>query len=293
MKKALGRKGSIALVAILAAGCLTGCVAHRNSNHITGEVVLQLHRSDTRALALPSEAVGALVGVAVDLVKAQIEAEAKKLERQYGQVDYRSDFWALQAANGQGTLRQNYDGFTLYRLTKQFSTATNPAMEMVCSFEPSESKRMFIIKPVSFVLRQAKAKVINTAGKIDVTVNIAVDAMWIDAKRVAHQERIAFSSFDITDYDLSDPQPLTDFKGQMAGWFPGVPLSAGPDGKYPWEAGAISRIEEGQFFDGCFKLTVLVTERDASKAKAHLEKAAKFLGDQKSSLVEKAKQATE
>ncbi len=252
-----------------------------------------MHRSDRRAHALPSEAVGALVGVAVDLVKAKIEGEARKLERQYGQVDYRSDFWSLQATNGQVTLRQNYDGFTLYRLTERFSTATNPAMELVCSFQPSDSKRMFIISPTSFVLRQAKAKVINTAGKIDVTVNIAVDAMWINEKRVAHQERIAFSSFDITDYDLSNPQPLTDFKGQKAGWFPGVPISAGPDGKYPWEAGANSRTREGQFKEGCFKLTVLVTEKDASKAKAHLEKAAKFLGDQKSSLVEKAKEATE
>lgn len=75
--------------------------------------MLQLHRSDRRARGLPSEAAGALVGIAVDLVKTQIEAEAKKLERQYGQVDYRSDFWSLEAANGQVTPRQNYDGFAL------------------------------------------------------------------------------------------------------------------------------------------------------------------------------------
>jgi hypothetical protein len=150
---------------------------------------------------------------------------------------------------------------------------------------------MFVVSPNKFVLRQAKAKVINWDGKIDVTVNIAVDAMWIDKNQTAHQERIAFSSFDISDYNLSTTNTLTNFKGQKAGWFPGVPISAGADGKYPWEAGAGTNTR--RFSDGCFKLSVLVTEKDASKAKENLEKAAKFIGDQKSSLVEKAKKATE
>lgn len=270
---------------------MVGCVGHRHSNEIKGEVVLTLNRNTDTKHAIASEAVGALVGLTVDLVKAQVEAEAKKLERQYGQVDYRSDFWSIQPTTNTAKLKQNYSGFTLKRLTKKFPKMDFPAMEFDCSFQPSDSGRMFVVNPTKFVLRQAKAKVINWGGKINVTVNIAVDAMWIDKNQVAHQERIAFSSFDIADYNLSQTNTITNFKGQKAGWFPGVPISSGADGKYPWEAGA--GVSTNLYSDGCFKLTVLVTEKDASKAKENLEKAAKFIGDQKSSLVDKAKKATD
>jgi hypothetical protein len=275
------------LLAVIAGSVLVGCVANRNSNHVNGEVVLQLNPYPQGRHAIEAEAAGALAGIAVDLVKAQIEAEAQKLERQFGQVDYKPDFWSVQFTNGVPKLKQNYEGFTLRRLTKDYPTAGNPAMQFDCSFLPSVNGRVFIIEPTRFVLRQAKAKVVNSDNRVDVTINIAMDAMWIDKSQVAHQERIAISSFDILNYDLSKTNVLTNFKGQSAGWFPGIPISAGLDGKYSWESGAA--VGTNSYSDGCFKLTVLVTEKDSSKAKVNLEKTAKFIGDQKQTLVNQMK----
>ncbi len=271
---------------------LAGCAVHRNSDHPAGEVVLTLNPNTERDRTVASGAIGALVDVAVDLVKGAIETEAAKLERQYGQVDYRSDFWSIVVtATNTVAFRPNYAGFTLRRLTKDYPRLDNPAMQLDCAFELSDGGRMFLIRPTQFVLRQAKAKVINPDGRINIAVDIAVDAMWIDKTQTARQSRIASSTFDIADYDLSRTDLRTDFKGQMAGWFPGVPVSAGPDGKYPWDPSAVTRTR--RWSDGCFKLTVLVTERDASRAKEHLERTARYIGTQKSLLIEKAEQAIE
>jgi hypothetical protein len=274
-------------LAVIAGSVLVGCVANRNSNHVNGDVVLRLNPYPTGRHAVEAGAAGALAGIAVDLVKAQIEAEAQKLERQFGQVDYKSDFWSVQFTNGVPKLKQNYGGFTIQRLTKDYPTTDTPAMQFDCFFLPSANGRVFIIEPICFVLRQARAKVVNRDNRVDVTINIAMDAMWIDKSQVAHQERIAISSFDILNYDLSKTNVLTNFKGQSAGWFPGIPISAGLDGKYPWESGAA--VGTNSYSDGCFKLTVLVTEKDSSKAKVNLEKTAKFIGDQKQTLVNQVK----
>ena len=276
---------------------LIGC-ANPRSDKIRGEVVVLTLRTNTpEAHSVGSDAVGAIVGLTVDLVKGWVESESKKFERQYGQMDYRADFWSIKATNGEPMFTPNYAGFTFQRFTKEYPQGgtDGPAMRFICEFEQPKKSRLFLIKPVTFQLNQAKAKIVNGDGAVDLTLNVAVDAMWVDASQIGHQERIAFSTFEIKNYKLpkgnTPATAKTDFGQQRAGWFPGVPISPNAGGKFPWQTSTNANVTE--YFDGCFKVSVLVTERDPSGVKEDLEKAAKFIGEQKEKIVGNAKKAVE
>lgn len=198
-------------------------------------------------------------------------------------------------APGNREIFNTYAGFSIKRYTQDFPESANiPAMEFTAAFRPSHNGRLFIIVPRKFLIREAKAKVINHLGAIDTTISVFVDAMWIDRYQLLRQERIASASFQVLNYSLADePEELqTDALGSVVGWFPGVPVSVIPGSDTPlWDD---DRFREHELFrDGAFKLTVVVTERDASKAKEYIERAATFLGEQRETVVKGAEGAAQ
>jgi hypothetical protein len=228
---------------LFALTCFAGCAAHRNSEATQGEVtVLELieHRGERSAMA--AAGVAMLAGLVVDGVQSAIQGEAKKLERQFDASKYAGDFWRVRLsekaaealrkdvgeadakaptkeAPQQGATEASkealvlkpedfeisaaYTGFRVKRMTKDFPTAAQPAMEFECSFRLSDNGRLFLIQPKRFITRQAKAKVVNSGGLINSKIDIGIDAMWIGKGQELHQSRIATCSFEVKGYDLA------------------------------------------------------------------------------------------
>lgn len=300
----------ISLVSIATVVAVTGCAGHPRSDKLAGEVVVVELTKGTGRAALAPLVAGALAGAAVDALQSHLEAEAAKLERQFGASVYRSDFWTVKKSaidTAKYEVATTYNGFKIKRYTRKFPKPPTPggaddvpAMEFEAEFQPSDNGRLFLIQPKSFITREAKAKVVNDEGTINSTVSISVDAMWVDKNQVMRQERIATASFDVMNYALEDKdgEPAKWIEMELGGtdarvgWFPGVPVSTSIEGGKPlWETADWGARTD--FKDGAFKLTVNVIEKDSSKSKEYIERAAKYVGEQREKLVEKAKGAVE
>lgn len=223
------------------------------------------------------------VGFIVDAIQGHFEREALKYERQFTATVYDDAFW--KEAGGSESPR--YAAFELRRETDRASGKA-PAFRLLCAFDPSESDdRLFLIKPLCLEINSAKAKM--GGRKLTTTVNIAIDGTWLDDKLNERHGRIAETTWTFGGYDVkkNEPEFFLDEDHQsatVAGWFRGVPLSyrEAPDSDNDGKPdGPSTRIKNG----GAFKLTILVTERDESRAKQVFERIAKFIGDKKGDIV--------
>lgn len=151
----------------------------------------------------------------------------------------------------------------------------NPKTVKITITDPLADSRLFVIKPLLYEVRTSKAKLMRWEKMLTATVNIGLDATWIDDRQTVHQAPVAAAEFEIEDYDVKNrPIYINELKGQIAGWFGGVPVSTEPG--HPEELSG----------NGTFRLAVAVTERDPSRVKESIERAAKYLKDNKSQIVQ-------
>lgn len=218
--------------------------------------------------AITAILVAPLIGYAIDFIKAELDDEAKRYERQFDAVIYDDGFWIAEED-------YKWGAFELTRTTKSTrGTDTRPAFRFVCAIVPSvHDPNVFLLKPLFFQVTSAKAKVASSKSTISVKVNVVIDAMWWDPKsELLKTGKIALTTWKIGGYDIAKQKPkFFSEKGTQphtAGWFGAVPLTH-PD--------ATS--------GGAFKLTVIVTERDESKAANYIERASKMLGENKDRIV--------
>jgi hypothetical protein len=159
---------------------------------------------------IAADAVGALVGAAVDMVKTAIEKEAEKHEMAFTGSVYSTDFWASGGV-------QNYAGFEVTRDAQGFVATSDPATDraayrLICAFQASpHDARLFTIHPVYFATRAAKAKVSRgAAGALSITSksNILIEGAYIGDKGQFVQQNLSNATFEMAGYDIREPQEL-------------------------------------------------------------------------------------
>jgi hypothetical protein len=250
-----------------------------------------------RANAIPLAALVPLIaGFAVDAVRSELEKQASIHEAQFGRTIHSSGFWEDLGDKP----RPRWLGFEIRRTTAR-TGGERPASRVVCLMIPApymkdasgvtdstdhERKstssaggpeadaRLFVIKPLLFENRSAKAKLMAWEKALDATVFISLQGTWIDAAQTVHQETVAAAQFDVENYDMStSPILVKELRGQIAGWFGGVPVSVKKGEPDQWAG------------NGTFRLVAAVTERDPSRVKEGIERAAKYLKDNRDQIV--------
>ena len=179
----------------------------------------------------------------------------------------------------------------LLRYMDRMPFGGEPAYRFVCAIAPApHDPRFFLLRPLLFQTRSAKTKV-SIAGEIITSkIDLTVSGLWIDQKQGVHQETIAQTSWKISGYDIKTMRPRYFYEyethgdaasaqvaNHTAGWFVGIPLSCK---HMPDQAPTLAARGEP------FKLTVLVTERDESKAASYIERTSELLGENRQRFVE-------
>lgn len=272
---------------------ITGVTADQWHEHLETELPKVFPPPDRATRVRPQFAapvvalVGAAVGFAVDQIKAEVEKEAELYEAQFSASRYGSGFWETLPGNATGT--PHYWGIEITRYARGYNplaaaSGKGPATayRLICAVVPASlltdpsggfatDERIFAIKPLLFETNASRAKVLQFTGHtINSRVNLALDAIWIDQSQAVHQERVATADFDFKGQEIVHPTPQL-LKGKLAGWFAGLPVSVDEKGNLKG--------------NGAFKLTALVTESDPGQAKQTFERIAKYIGDQKDTIV--------
>ncbi|MCA9303405.1 MAG: hypothetical protein KC996_04720 [Phycisphaerales bacterium] len=284
---------------------------------------LELVSNDDEFRSLDSIA-GAVIGTAVDFIQGQIKKEAAKHERQFHGMTYATDFWVDATpkyvafeivrftdqhpevpASGNNELRPLKDA----------------AYRLICAFQYSEyDPRICTIKPVYLKINSAKAKVTKQGGKyrIESKADVFLSGSWISSTDAFVTQDLAEAGFKQGSYDLEKSQAMyatwnsskSTWSGEGGldkltyGYFRTPPVSGDR-----WKAAEVqykstlreigtsnstdsinrrSRAKEqliAAYSGGAFKLSVVVTETDKSRAKETLIKIADYIGEQKESII--------
>lgn len=224
-----------------------------------------------------------LLGFVVDAVKSELEREATLYEAQFGETIHETGFWSGVSGNI-GVPR--WLGFEIVRTTAgDKGNSKSAASRIVFAMIPANrfnrnqdlpsDERLFVIKPMWLEVNRSRAKVSQFGpGTLGLTVNVRMNATWIDKAQSVHQDTIADAKFDFSGVDLAAHTIYIDeLKDKIAGWFGGVPVSVDP----------VSGALKG---NGTFQLAISVTESDESQVREVIERAAKYLGDNKDKIVQ-------
>jgi hypothetical protein len=191
----------------------------------------------------------ALAGFIVDGISSSLARSADSYESSFQATAHRDDFWADR------TLReQRYLGFELRRHAGE--SGSDPVFLLRAAFVPSRCGTGFLIRPICLKMTAARARVDRGEATVDVTLETAMDALWVDKKQIAHEVRLATSKHILPPVNLDDSaaNPWKVYKEELfTGWFPAVPVSE--------EYAVDKRIGLGMF-----RLVVNVMEKDTSEA---------------------------
>lgn len=172
-----------------------------------------------RSLPMLDSAIGAAVGVLVDVVKAEIEKEAARHQQQFTQSTYADDFF-------KGPGRCRYAAFEVERIAKDFGDAAHPespAFRMICAILPSKhDRRIFLLKPVFLRLNAAAAKVSESSGgatTLSIKVNTVLQGAKVKKDGTLEQPNLADATFTWSGYDLKTrPIMSATFDRQTNTW---------------------------------------------------------------------------
>lgn len=285
--------------------------------------VLQLVSSDDEFRALDSIA-GAVIGTAVDFIQGQIKKEAAKHERQFHGMTYATDFWVdatpKYVAFEVVRFTDQYPEAPAPDDENQ-QPPEDAAYRLICAFQYSEyDPRICTIKPVYLKVNSAKAKVTKQGAKyrIESKADVFLSGSWISSKDAFVTQDLAEAGFKQGSYDLEKSQAMyatwdssnSTWSGKGGlhkltyGYFRTPPISGDR-----WKAAEIeyrSTLREigastsadsnrrryqakddliSAYSGGAFKLSVVVTETDKSRAKETLIKIADYIGEQKESII--------
>jgi len=171
-----------------------------------------------------------------------------------------------------------YVGVEIVRSTKQFPAESGGASRAILLFLPSKSDdRLFLVYPFFYGNRSAKASLGGSSQSLSATIALELAATWVGKDDRAVQATVAQAVFEVGGYDMTGPKAR--FWGDPAiesvGWF-----AAGPVG--------VSRAESDTA--GVFRVSCSVTERDESDSRQWIERASKFIGEQRTLVVERAQE---
>lgn len=258
-----------------------------------GEVVYSTSGVGAAALA------GVVVSAAIDYVSDRLGEEAQRYEAQFSHAVAKDNFWTRENKAAED-VKQTYAGFIIRRWLHD---EEQPAFECAFGFAPSADGQMFRLQPLSFITRQAKAKVLSdslwwellptawfryaagtTGHSVDTDVSVEIDAYYRSGKdQEMHVAKVAAMQVGFTAYDLDATLHLRRsscghelLKTEEGGWLVGCPLSVDRNGK-----GITGPNNAETQYGGTFVVKVLVTERDTSNAKKYLERASKLVADSK------------
>lgn len=240
---------------------------------------------------LASATVDVLAPVVINYVSNQLAKTASYHEQKYMSIYLGHDFWVI---DNNSTKRMKYNAIKITRKAEPNQKNIDEKEKMAESNEEDTDSREncseliyglvqdnngFIwIAPIFYKVDKSKAKVntwLSTNSKINSTLELAIDSVWIDKKGIYHRENVGrLSPFVIKKYDIAKHEPLhryCDTKEclQMKygiDVFLGVPISEG---------------EKNTKEAGVYWLTVQITEQDASKAKDNLLSLSTLAKDKK------------
>lgn len=230
-------------------------------------------KPDDRAFAPLIALAPVVAGAAIDLISQGLEQEATRYEAQFGGSTVQSGFWKTPPDGTSGV--PNYWGFEVTRRTEPNGDYDGVAATFVYLFIPSPDagEPLFLIHPFFSRVVHTKAKLAPGAGSATVISDMSMSSVWVDKSRHAVSDTVAVARFERGGVVPGEPGEFNiDPSTQAAGWFVGVPVSVDKNGQ-----------PTGR---GVFRLTVNVTERDETKAKANIERVGRFLNDNKDKAVQ-------
>jgi len=178
--------------------------------------------------------------------------------------------------------RPKFVGVEIVRSTSKFPASSGGASRLVLLFLPSKSdKRLFVVYPLFYGNRSPKASVGTGGQSLAATISMSVNATWVGNDR-AVQAEVAQAVFDVTGYSTSTPgaafwrMPDRD----SVGWF-----AAGP------AAAPTPRISSSAA--GVFRIAVAVTEKDEGESRQWIERASKYVTDNREKVIEAVKGGAE
>ena len=224
-----------------------------------------------------------LVGAAIDFIVTTLDETAESFEAQWGTSRMVDGWWnAVKVENTE--LKPVYKwspkfvGVEIVRSTSKFPASSGGASRLVLLFLPSKSdKRLFVVYPLFYGNRSPKASVGTGGQSLAATISMSVNATWVGNDR-AVQAEVAQAVFDVTGYSTSTPgaafwrMPDRD----SVGWF-----AAGP------AAAPTPRISDSAA--GVFRIAVAVTEKDEGESRQWIERASKYVTDNREKVIEAVK----
>lgn len=250
------------------------------------------------AIALAAAPIAAAaVGMAVDYISKSLTNEASLYQAQFGDALADDKFlMRIDRVNDGKTnsyFTQHYYGFKVSRTLGDAADA--PAVySLTCGIHYTEDQRLFVVKPLSFNLSKAKAKIVGNGllswlvlyphlfmqpdGKMSSTADFKFDGYVTDKNQTLQTIPMGAFSFKFTGYDIAHPKELTIGKGipnHASGFLAVAPRSYGDGG---------SNLVMSDYA-GNFTLTVNVTEADSSNVKQNLETLGQLVSSQKSQLL--------
>jgi hypothetical protein len=261
----------------------------------------------TQESVLGVDIAAGLIGLTVDVIAKELEKDAARYQLQYRSITYDDSFWTYANARRSvdesdapmqmvGTLQPKYVGFELVRWTKALPReGGEPASRFVCLLGASRAEpRIFVLRPIYLEVRGTKAKIPDIGDRgFSVELDIQLIGAFVKSNQIVEQI-LATNKWKVGGLSLRGEKKYRTFvrsddasrydDAYTAGWFVGVPLpNANADGTFE-----IDEPEEGRtVYDagGPFKLTIVATETADSKAPQYLERSAKYLRDNKDTIV--------
>lgn len=301
-------------LALVGLGLLVGCAGiyptHKNSHYDRDEKVI-LSMLDKNAVFkdyqadwcrsfdfldnLPAECsqkpliaetvVSAVVPAAIEYVANLFKKSSGQFEKQFQATTFRTDFWEDST-----NLIPKYYGFELTRSAKQHKERKSADQKEDCFTVvyglAKDRAGYFWVAPLYFKTTRTKAKLTGWSRKQKIisTVDISIDAVWVDGKGDFHQKNIAsLDPFTVKKYDMESRPEIrrvcrdkncSKIEGGIQA-FSGVPISRG----------------ETHLQAGTFWIKGLVTEKDLSKAGKNLMALSTAISDSKDKVVEKIKES--
>lgn len=221
------------------------------------------------------------VTLAVSAIGKTVKKAAKNHLQQFAAKTFGTDFW-INPDTSKTALQQKYYGFEVLRKNGK---TKDDYYKLVYGIATDPDGYMWVA-PIYFQTQKAKAKVsgFSLKPRLNSTVELSIDSVWVDAKKKYHYKTIApLTPLAIKKYNLKEQtifrascsdkdnkdNKCKPLKGTLDP-FMGVPVSSGSN--------------KGE--TGTFWISALVTESDAGKAEKHLTSIADSIKDSEEDIVE-------
>lgn len=247
--------------------------------------------------AIAAALASAAVGIAVDQVAKELEREAKQYEAQFTAERLVTDFWSEASQNADW--KPKYCGVRLVR-ERVDRGMTNELFEFVVGWTQVKSAGLWVAKPLKFQTRKAKAKVISgkwyhqllvapwllryPGSKVTSEVEIEMIGHYREGQ-LQKELPMGILKFKFEDYDLNTTKVLSVADGSLE-----KEESGGPFNSAPISVSHDKTLMLGPN-RGMFTITARVTEADVSNVAKPIERAGKFVADQKKDLQQRAEDA--